>query len=145
MQATNGSQVKYITALSAGASNVSASAETGASNFAGFEFATLILSLGSPPNLGTGGGLATCMLRSGTSNGTFSTFGASLTRASTGSRQTIVRSFSLDSSATWYKVGYDNSAGVWNGTILVALHNPRWDPVDSQDSHTTVLSDVLGG
>lgn len=146
MQGYSGSYVKYITALSPATSRVSASMETGASNFAGYEFATIIVTMGSPANLGTGAGWVTCALRAGTSNGTFSAFGASIPAMSTGSRQTSVRSFSLDSSATWYKIGYDNSGGAnANVAILVALSKPRIAPVPTQSEHTVVYSDLLGG
>ena len=145
MQGYSGSYIKYITALSPATSRTGASAVTDASNFAGYEFATLIAVMGSPTNT-AGGGWVTCALRSGTSNGTFSAFGASLPGMTTGSRQTSVRSFSLDSSATWYRIGYDNSGGAnANVAIIVALSKPRNAPVPTQDSFTTVFSDVLGG
>lgn len=145
MQGFGGSYIKYITALSPSTSRTGASAETGASNFAGYEFATIIVVMGSPTNT-AGGGWVTCAVRSGTSNGTFSAFGASLPGMSTGSRQTAIRSFSLDSSANWYKVGYDNSAGAnADVAIIVALSRPRNAPVPTQDSHVTIYSDVTGG
>jgi len=145
MQGFSGSYIKYITALSPGTSRTGASNETGASNFAGFEYATIITVVGSPVNA-AGGGWVTCALRSGTSNGTFSAFGASLPGMSTGSRQTAVRSFTLDSSATWYKIGYDSSGGAnANVAIIVALSKGRYDPVQTQDTHVTVYTDVLGG
>ena len=145
MQGFSGSYIKYITALSPGTSRTAASQETGASDFSGFEFATIIAVVGSPNNT-AGGGWITCALRSGTSNGTFSAFGASLPGMSTGSRQTAVRSFALDSSANWYKIGYDSSGGAnANVAILVALQRGRNAPVPTQDSHVLVYSDVLGG
>ena len=146
MQGYSGSYIKYIMALSPAGSRNGASAETGASNFAGYEFATLIATMGSPNNA-AGGGWVTCAVRSGTSNGTFSAFGASLPGMSTGNRQTSIRSFSLDSSATWYKIGYDNSGGAGGAVvaIVVALSKPRSAPVPTQDTHVTIYSDVLGG
>ena len=142
MQAANGSQVKYITAIT-GASNVTTSGLTGASDFAGYEFATLIVSIASG---GAAPGLKVAMHRSGTSDGTFAAFGASLPGITTGSL-TYVRSFSLDSSATWYKVSYDNNVAQWIGSVIIALQNPRQAPVGTQDTgwNTTVYSDVLGG
>ena len=141
---SNASWIKYITALSPAGSRPGASAETGASNFAGFEYATIIAVMGSPNNA-AGGGWVTCALRSGTSDGTFSQFGASLPGMSTGNRQTSVRSFAIDSSAVWHKIGYDNSGGAGGAivAIMVALHNPRV-PFNN-DSHVTTYSDVTGG
>lgn len=146
MQAHSGSYVKYITALSPAGSRNGASALTGASNFAGYEFATLIVVMGSPNNA-AGGGWVTCALRSATSNGVFSQFGASLPGMSTGNRETAVRSFTLDSSCNWYKVGYDNSGGAGGAVvaILVALSGPRIAPVPTQDTHVTIYDSVLGG
>ena len=144
MQGKSGSAIKYITAVSPGASLVAASQATGPSNFTGYEWATVIVSLGCPPNT-AGGGLIVNLQRSGTSNGTFANWGASLPGQSTGSRQTGVRSFALTSSATWYRVQYESNSGNWNGAILVALSHARSHPIPTQDTHTTVSSDVTQG
>ena len=141
MKIGGGSEIKYITALSAATSYVTTSAVTGPSNFAGYEWGTVVISLGSAPNAP---GLLVNVQRSGTSDGTFAAFGASIAAASVGSRTTLVRSFLLNSSATWYRVLYDNNAGNWNGTILIALAGARRAPVGTQDTHTTRYSDVLG-
>ena len=142
MQAHNGSGVKYITAL-VGASNVTASAVTGASNFAGYESVTIIASISSA---GAAPGIKFDLLRSGTSDGTFASFGASLPGITTGS-QTHVRTALLNSSATWYELSYDNNSATWIGAVVLALQSSRYVPVPTQDVGvgTLVYSDVLGG
>ena len=143
MLGTNASHVKYINALSG---QYVGSGSTNASNFAGFEWATLILTTGSF----RGGSVTLNVERSATSDGTFSTFGASTAAivggATTNCGHLFVRSFALDSSAIWYKLAY-NTAGT-DGKNLAAvfeLSAARVNPVATQDGNTTIYSDVIAG
>lgn len=139
MQGFNASANQFVTAFSAGAFAFDGS--TNASNFAGYEFATMIVvggSMSSANNIR--------MVRSGTSNGTFGDFGASLPNQNTACA-TAIRSFSLDSSAQWYKVFYANGGGSTNMAVLVHLQGARVRPANviGNVGTTTVFSDVLGG
>lgn len=139
MQGFNASYLKVLQALSPN-HFAGTNAFTNASNFAGYEVATLFVTVGS-----CGGSMGLEMQRSGTSGGTFATFGASLPVLTAGCR-TSIRSFTLDSSATWYRVRYDgNNGGSVNADVKLILSNGRNAPVSPQDSRVTVYSDVLGG
>src|SRR3990167_7789379 len=104
MVGKNASAIQYINALSP--TNVNYAGSTGASNFAGFETGTLLVIGSSAP---TGAGFVVNMMRSGTSDGTFASFGASIAYNSLVLKGTRVRSWTLDSSACWYVVSYDNN------------------------------------
>lgn len=136
----SGSHIKYIQALSPGHWNAAGS--TGPSNFGGFEWATLLVTVGCAVSANATARLTVDVERSGTSNGTFANFGASLPSLSAGS-QMFARSFRVDSSAVWHRVTYNNNNnGSVNAGIIVALAAARVKPVD-QDSQTTVYSDVI--
>ena len=131
MNGLNASAIKYVNALSP-----LAVADPGSSN---------PFNLGGAGRFGTllvaanGAGGVVNVLRSGTSNGTFNPIGCSLT---TQASKLGARSFSMQSSAVWYKVSYDdNGAGVLMNIIL-SVQGQRDVPVE-QDSNTFVNSDVL--
>ena len=142
MDNLNGSAIKIWTAISG---VPIASGSTGASNFAGYDFGTMIFSAGS-----LDGGISIRMERSGTSNGTFASFGASfpeLQSGASGSGITYVRSFSLDSSATFYRVVHDHDDTTnKGGALIIVLQGARNKPI-TQDTRkaVTIYSDVLGG
>jgi len=142
MDNLNGSAIKIWTAVS-GLPNGSGS--TGPSNFAGYDFATVIFSAGS-----VDGGITLRVERSGTSNGTFAAFGASfpeIQSGASGSGITYVRSFSLDSSATFYRVVRDlDGTTQGGGAVIFMLQGARNVPI-TQDTRkaVTIYSDVLGG
>jgi len=141
MRGGNGSVIQYINALSP--TNVNYAGSTAASNFAGFETGELIVIGSSAPSAA---GFVVNMLRSGTSDGTFAAFGASIAYANLVLKGTRVRSWTLDASACWYMVSYDNNNGGSTGatTIEVVLKDGRNAPI-GQNGNTTVFSDVLGG
>lgn len=137
----NASRVKIISALSPVA--LAAAGSTAAHDLSGFAFATVLAQLGSGGSAGTNRVLVN-VLRSGTSDGTFATFGASFPNLSA-NNQLYARSFSLDSSANWYKVSYDNNNnGSHTMGVVIIAQAARTAPVD-QDGQTTVYSDVIGG
>ena len=141
MLGKSGSQLKYILALSPAL--YGAAGSTGVSNLGQFGFGTVLVTLGSGGSAGTNRVLVN-VLRSGTSDGTFGAFGASFQSLSAGS-QMYVRSFTIDSSAVYHKVSYDNNNnGSMNLAIHLVLQAAHLTPVD-QDSSCTVFSDVLGG
>jgi len=137
----NASHVKIIAALSPVA--LAAAGSTAAYDLSNFNFATVIAQMGSGGSAGTNRVLVNVM-RSATSDGTFAGFGASFPNLSA-NNQLYARSFSLDSSANWYKVSYDNNN---NGShtlgLIIVAQAARSAPV-TQDDRTTVYSDVLGG
>jgi len=141
MRGGNGSVIQYINALSP--TNVNYAGSTAASNFAGFETGELIVIGSSAPSAA---GFVVNMLRSGTSDGTFAAFGASIAYANLVLKGTRVRSWTLDASACWYMVSYDNNNGGSTGAtaIEVVLKDGRNAPI-GQNGNTTVFSDVLGG
>jgi hypothetical protein len=142
MLGKNGSAIAYLTALSGVTVNYAGS--TAASNFAGFEFGTVVVTMASAPS---GAGFVVNAMRSGTSSGTFASFGASLALNTLHAKGTYVRSWSMDSSATWYMFSYDNNNGGSTGiaTIAVNLQGARHAPITQVSGDTTVYSDVLGG
>lgn len=140
MQGYSGSYLKFQPAMSG---VQIASLSSNPSNFAGYEFATLVVMTGS-----LGGSTAYTVTRSGTSGGTFATFGMSLVglSGSAGSGKIITRSFTLDSSATWYRLVTDkNNTESANAQAMFVLSRPRIAPVPSQHADVTNYSDVLGG
>lgn len=142
MLGKNASQVQYLVALSPG--HIAANGSTNASNFAGFEFATLIVVAGST---GSANSTVVNLQRSGTSNGTFANFGASTPGFGTTLSQTFVKSFTLDSSATWYRATYHNGGGSVNMAILLELQAARVTPINQAGTvgTLTIGDDVLGG
>lgn len=78
------------------------------------------------------------VLRSATSNGTFNETGLSLAPVASG---LTVRSMPLQSSATWYKLSYDNTGGSTTATVIFEVQGQRNVPIATQDTNTTVLSD----
>jgi hypothetical protein len=80
------------------------------------------------------------VLRSATSNGTFNETGLSLAPVASA---LVVRSMPLQSSATWYKLSYDNTGGSTTATVIFEVQGQRNVPIATQDTNTTVLSDVI--
>lgn len=141
MLGKNASALKVLTALSPAL--YGAAGSSNASDLSGFGFATLIVSIGSGGSAGTTR-LLFDVERSGTSGGTYAKFGASLPAVSAGS-SVHIRSFTLDSSATWYRVSYDNNNnGSFCATALLQLQGSRSVPVN-QENYVSSYSDVLGG
>ena len=125
-----GSEVKNILGLSPVALGAAGS---GTPFFAGdFTNATLLFA-------STAGVATANLIRSATSNGTFQTWGASVTGTASG---LAVRSFVLGSSANWYRLHYSNGAGSATMCAIIQLHGAEHTPVD-QASGTTVYTTVL--
>ena len=78
--------------------------------------------------------------RSATSNGTFNPVGLSIAPAASG---LTVRGMPLQSSATWYKLSYDNTGGSTTATVIFEVQGQRDVPIRTQATGTTVLSDVI--
>ena len=134
----NGSTIRIIQALSGVA--IAAAGSSNAVNLAAYEKAMLILSVGSAP---TGTGMLVSVVRSATSNGTFNGFGASLPGQNANAK-VVTRSFAVNTSAVWHRIFYDNgTGGSFIGNIELLAHNPRNEPVTTQESNVTVYSDVL--
>ena len=135
----NGSALLHIKAVSpmhnatAGSSN--------ASNFARFTWGTMILNAGSVSL-----GVTAHIKRAGTSNGTFGDTGASI-GVGAACAGLFVRSFDINSSATWHRVDYSNGTGSANYSVTLVLGGARIVPVDQDNGGiggTTVYSDVYG-
>ena len=136
----NGSTIRIIQALSGVA--IAAAGSSNPVNLAAYEKAMLIVSVGSAPTA-AGGGMLVSVQRSGTSNGTFQPFGASIP-AQGANAKVATRSFAVSTSAVWHRVFYDNgTGGSFIGNIELLAHNPRSEPVVTQESNVTVYSDVL--
>ena len=136
----NGSTIRIIQALSGVA--IAAAGSSNPVNLAAYEKAMLIVSVGSAPTVAAGG-LLVSVLRSGTSNGTFNGFGASLPGQGTNAR-VATRSFAVNTSAVWHRIFYDNSnGGSTISNVEILAHNPRNEPVVSQESNVLTYSDVL--
>lgn len=142
MLGANASEILYLVALSPG--HIASNGSTNASNFAGFEFATMVVVAGST---GSANSVVVNVQRSGTSDGTFANFGASTPGFGTTMSQLLLRSFTLDSSATWYRATYHNGGGSVNMAVLFELQAPRVSPITQQGTvgTRTINSDVLGG
>ena len=123
LKGLDGSTIKYYTALSPTA--ISAAGSSNPVDLSAATFATLIVDAGS-------GGAATVnvsVLRSGTSNGTFNTNGASVSASILGNK--YVRSFVLGSSAVWHRVFYTaTGAGSPSMNIIIAAQGQ--DLLDTQ-------------
>jgi len=141
MLGKSGSAVKYLVSLSS--TNLAVKGSTNASNFAGYEFATMFVLASSAPSAQ---GFVVNAVRSGTSDGTYADFGASVAVTAKNLLGLHVRSFTLDSSACWYKASYDNN-NTGSGTIAImfGLQAGRVAPVETQAGDTVLYSDVLGG
>jgi hypothetical protein len=136
----NSSQVKIIPALSAVA--LAAAGSSNAVDLSGFTGGMLIVSHGSTPATT---GLAVNLLRSGTSDGTFAGWGASLPAVKTNG-QVATRSFAINTSAVWHKISYDgNNGGSHITAVTILAYNGRNEPVPSQHTSVTGYSDVLSG
>lgn len=129
-----GSEIKYVAALSPVALATAGSGT--AIDLSGFEFGTLLVSLGSA---GDAAANEFHVLRSATSDGTFNGFGASVGAVPSGSM--VARSFTIGSQI-WHKVYYTNGAGSMQAAVIIAAQGARATPVN-QDSKTTVYSTVL--
>lgn len=140
MQGNNGSAVKYFVALSNNAVATALAGSTNASNFAGYEFATVLVASGSA---GSGTGFLVQPMRSGTSSGTFNGFGASVAFLTKKGEGLYVRSWALNSSNTWYKFYYDPTNASTAPVIMVALHKGRLAPVGTMALDTVVSSDYI--
>jgi hypothetical protein len=77
--------------------------------------------------------------RSAASNGTFEQVGLSIAPVAS---QLVVRGMPLQSSATWYRLSYDNTGGSTVATVIFEVQGQRNVPV-TQLTGTTVLSDVI--
>ena len=78
--------------------------------------------------------------RSSASDGTFYDTGLSIAPVASG---LVVRGMPLQSSATWYRLSYDNTGGSTTATVIFAVQGQRNIPIATQATGTTVLSDVL--
>lgn len=127
----SGSEVAYITALSPTA--IGAAGSSDPFDLSNFTWGTVKVTCDSA-------NLVVNVARSATSNGTFAQIGASLQSVAS---KTVVRSFTMDSSAVWYLVSYDNgNAGSITPDITLIAQGARRTPIE-QDSNTSVISSVL--
>ena len=128
----NGSAIKYVQALSV-VDTVNYAGEGAAIDCRDFQHGTLVVFATKAA------GTTASVLRSATSDGTFSDIGASVAGVASG---LAVRSFAMNSSAVWYKVGYRGpTSGSGGMAIGLVLQGARNVPVN-QHSDTTVSSDV---
>ena len=134
----NGSAIKYITLTGLTAGNAGGS--TTVHNASGFTWGTLIIAGGSAVVASQ----KYKITRSSTSAGTFGDTGASI-QFSDASGKAYVRSFAIDSSATYLRGEYDlTGATSATFTAVLALGGTGRFPVE-QLSSTTVLSSITGG
>lgn len=132
LKGLDGSTIKYYTALSPTA--ISAAGSTNPIDLSKATFATMIVDTGST----AAGTINVSVLRSGTSNGTFNTNGASVAASVLGNK--YVRSFTLNSSAVWHRCYYTaTGAGSPSMNITIAAQGQREAPVD-QATDVTVYS-----
>ena len=133
-----GSAVKYITLSSPVAMNAAGS--TNVYNASGFTWGTLVIAGGSA-NIAS---LKYKITRSSTSAGTFGDTGASI-QITDGSGKAFVRSFAIDSSATYLRGEYDMT-GATSATFaaVLELKGSYLFPVN-QDPKTQVFSAITGG
>lgn len=126
----SGSEVKYVAALSPVA--LAAAGSGTAFDGSGFTFATMLVHGNSAQSTFS-------LQRSATSNGTFGSWGASLTGVAS---KLAVRSFVLGGSTPWYKLAYDNTGGSMITSVVVALQGAVQTPINNE-STTNVFSTVL--
>jgi hypothetical protein len=143
MRIPNGSQVFINVGLSG--QSIAAATSGDAFNLAGYYGAMLLG--GATSNGGGTTGTTYKVFRSATSNGTFNPFGASLTGIAAGSLgAVVVRNFLVNTSCTWHRVIANNNN---NGSVVpvafVLAFKGAYEPVLTQSSKVTVLSDVLVG
>lgn len=127
----NGSANAFVLALSPTTINAAA-ASTDPFDFSDFTHLTAVVHSNS-------GGTTFSLVRSATSDGTFSEFGASIPIAASG---ISVRTVVAQSSAVWYSVAYGQLTVSATPTILLIGQGSRKIPIGSQLSGTTVYSDV---
>jgi hypothetical protein len=126
----NGSAVQYVTMLSPVA--LATPGSTTAYDLREATHGTVVVTANSAD-------LAVHVQRSGTSDGTFQGFGASLQSVAS---KTAVRSFAMNSSAIFYRVAYTNAnLGSIISTIHLLTQGNRTVPV-TQLTGTVVSSDV---
>lgn len=121
------SEIKYYTALSSTA--ISAAGSSNAVDLSKFTHGTLIVSTGS-----TGAATITVdVMRSGTSNGTFQSFGASVSASVLGHLE--VRAFTIGTSAVWHKT-YRTATGGGSPAMVevIAAAGARSTPINNEDS-----------
>lgn len=136
MKRANGSAIKYVLAVSPVGAGLGAAGSSDPVDFSQMSWGTLLATMGS------GNNFTASVERSATSNGTFAQFGASVT-LTTGSGQVAARSFTMDSSAVWYRVAYSNNGA---GSVNPAVYLIGADVADvpiTQHTNTTVYSDVV--
>jgi hypothetical protein len=133
MNGLNGSAIQYVSALSplnvagAGSSNAFNIGATG-------RWLNVVVATASDD-------LVVNVERSGTSNGTFAQTGLSIAGNASG---IAVRGMPLQSSAIWYKVSYDMEGnGSAITSVLFEVQGQRDVPILTQDTNTTVYSDVI--
>lgn len=131
----NGSAVKHILAASPGDFNSPGSSLP--YNLGGYTHGKLVVAAGS-----INSGFEAHVQRSGTSDGTYQPFGASIALG-TGS-QMAVRNFTMDSSAVWHRVYVDNGTGSANVGVVLEAQGTYFAPIE-QAASVTVHSDVTGG
>jgi hypothetical protein len=136
LKGLDSSAVLYATALSPALTSSGGSSNP--INLSKFTNGTLILTAGST----AAATIAAYVLRSGTSDGTFQDFGASVSAAVLG--KTHVRTFPINTSAVWHRVFYTHTgAGSPAVNILLAANGTRSVPIN-QDSNTTSYGTVAG-
>ena len=104
------SAVKYIQALVP--VSVTAASDSGPVDLRDFTFGTVVGMGGSTAD----GAVAVNVQRSGTSNGTFASIGASINLSLI--NKTKVRSFTINTSAVWHRLSWTQTG---NGSPIVAL------------------------
>ncbi|WP_455218605.1 hypothetical protein [Kaarinaea lacus] len=132
LKGLDSSAIKYISALSPTA--ISAAGSTNAVDLSNFTFATLLVSAGST----AAATINVNVVRSATSNGTFNSFGASVSAAVLGGAH--ARSFVVGGSTGWHKLYY-TATGAGSPVMQMFLigQGVREVPID-QDSNTTSYS-----
>ena len=126
----DGSAIQYISAVSP--VNLSVGGSSAPFDLAKFQQGTVLLHCVSADGTAH-------VMRSATSDGTFGAFGCSVPGDASG---LSVRSFGVNTSATWHKIQYSNEdAGSMLTSIIVLAQGARFVPVE-QNSNTTVYSTV---
>lgn len=141
MYLPNGSTILVIPAVSANVAALTGLSSNGF-NLAGYTGAMLI---GATASHGSLDGAIFKVVRSATSNGTFSPFGMSLSSNQGASGTTFVRSFLINTSAIWHKVVYNNGSGSSVPYAFLLGFGARTQPVTTQNALVTVQADVLSG
>ena len=129
----NGSAILYVSGGSPFAIDHTLALCSNAIDFSNFQLGTII----ALPGVTVGSGTYKVQ-RSGTSNGTFQPFGASVVTSAAGGMQ--VRSFVANSSAVWHKVSRTTTGSQTTAIILIG-HGARRVPI-TQPTGTTIVGDV---